>query len=69
MTTAMSTRQRPRGYSPLSQRTRRRLLADLCRRALAGDAQAAESLIRLSGQPTRPAPALLALAPSAGPGR
>jgi hypothetical protein len=39
---------RERGASPLSAATRRRLLADLLRRAEAGDAEAAAALVRLS---------------------
>ena len=39
---------RERGASPLSATTRRRLLADLLRRAEAGDAAAAAVLVRLS---------------------
>lgn len=38
----------PRACSPLSARTRRRLLRDLLRRAEAGDTSAAEALVRLS---------------------
>jgi hypothetical protein len=43
-------RRRPgqHGASPLSTATRRRLLADLLRRAEAGDAAAAAALVRLS---------------------
>jgi len=64
MTSATSSRRRDRGPSPLSARTRRKLLADLHHRALAGDAVAAGVLIRLSGEP-RPESRRLALAPSA----
>jgi hypothetical protein len=64
MSAAMSSRRRERGPSPLSARTRRKLLADLHHRALAGDAVAAAELIKLSGEP-RPESRRLALAPSA----
>jgi hypothetical protein len=64
MTSAMSARLRPRGFSPLSQRTRRKLLANLRDRALSGDAEAAGVLIRLAGEP-RSEQMRLALAPSA----
>jgi len=40
-------RIRERGPSPLSGRTRRRLLGSLLRRADAGDVAAAEALVRL----------------------
>jgi len=40
-------RVRERGPSPLSHRTRRRLLASLLRRADAGDVSAAAELVRL----------------------
>ena len=68
MTPAMSSRRRERGPSPLSARTRRKLLADLHHRALAGDAVAAAELIKLSGEP-RPEPRRLALVPAVGPGK
>jgi hypothetical protein len=68
MTSAMSSRRRERGPSPLSARTRRKLLSDLHRRALAGDAVASGVLIKLSGDP-RPGPTRLALVPAAGPGK
>ena len=51
MTAPMTRRRRERGPSPLSARTRRRLLRDLPRRAWAGDASAAESLMRLAERP------------------
>ena len=41
-------RIRERGPSPLSVRTRRKLLGELHRRALAGEIAAMESLVRLS---------------------
>jgi hypothetical protein len=41
-------RTRERGPSPLSARTRRKLLGELHRRAIAGEVAAMESLIRLS---------------------
>jgi hypothetical protein len=66
MSAAMSSRRRERGPSPLSGRTRRKLLSDLHRRALAGDAAAAGVLIKLSGEP-RPGRTRLALAPTTGP--
>jgi hypothetical protein len=65
MTSAVSARPRPRGFSPLSLRTRRKLLASLRDRALSGDAEAAGVLIRLSGEP-RPELRLRALAASVG---
>jgi hypothetical protein len=68
MTPAMSSRRRERGPSPLSARTRRKLLSDLHRRALAGDAAAAGVLIKLSGEP-RPRPERPALAAFGGPGK
>jgi hypothetical protein len=68
MTSAMSSRRRERGPSPLSARTRRKLLANLHHRALAGDAVAAGVLIKLSGEP-RPRSEPPALAPFAGPGK
>ena len=64
MTSAMSSRRRERGPSPLSARTRRKLLANLRDRALSGDAEAAGVLIRLAGEP-RPEPRHLALVPAA----
>jgi len=67
MTAATSSRRRECGPSLLSGRTRRKLLSDLHRRALAGDAAAAGVLIKLSGDP-RPGPTRLALVPAAGPG-
>jgi hypothetical protein len=68
MTPAMSSRRRERGPSPLSARTRRKLLSDLHCRALSGDAEAAGVLIKLSGEP-RLGPPRLALVPTAGPGK
>jgi hypothetical protein len=47
-------RSRERGPSPLSARTRRKILASLRDRALAGDVAAGEALVRL-GQETREA--------------
>ena len=44
----MSGEDGTRACAPLSIRTRRRLLRDLLRRADAGDARAAEALVRLS---------------------
>ena len=41
-------RSRERGPSPLSARTRRKILAALRDRALAGDVAAGEALVRLS---------------------
>ncbi len=41
-------RIRERGPSPLSARTRRKLLGELHRRAIAGEVAAMESLVRLS---------------------
>ena len=47
--TALPRRRRgEHGPSPLSAATRRRLLADLLRRAETGDAEAAAQLVRLS---------------------
>jgi hypothetical protein len=43
----------PRGPAPLSGRTAHRLLADLLRRADSGDAQAAETLLRLRAEAER----------------
>ncbi|MGO8915390.1 MAG: hypothetical protein ACLQJR_05730 [Stellaceae bacterium] len=51
--TATAAAGRPRGRAhPLSQRTRRRLLSGLRDRALAGDAAAAEVLLKLGQQAT-----------------
>jgi hypothetical protein len=44
----MRNRVRERGPSPLSARTRRKLLGELHRRAIAGEVAAMESLVRLS---------------------
>ncbi len=52
----MRNRVRERGPSPLSVRTRRKLLSELHRRAIAGEVAAMESLVRLSiGRRTSPA--------------
>lgn len=46
--TAPTTRPGPRGPRPLSDATRRKLLAGLMAKADAGDVAAAEALVRLS---------------------
>jgi hypothetical protein len=52
----MRNRVRELGPSPLSVRTRRKLLGELHRRAIAGEVASMESLVRLSiGRRTSPA--------------